>query len=570
MSCDLKTIMIVNCKCYQLLILSSCFFAITLPTLVQAENVPAIIEIKANDSTAPISINSADRLELDISVSSENNSNLPNDWWLYAQTPNGRYSYDASQRSWLKNNGIVSYQGKLVDLPDFNVFSDNGLPDGAYKIFFGIDNNMDGEEDKDWVFRTAKVNVSSVPVSNETIEQNAFVLQKMNEVYLWNGELPAIDHTQYASPEDLLSHLMHDQRDKWSSITDIESFQNFFEKGRYIGIGLVQHRRQEKGELSLKVGQVFAGSPVEQAGIVRGDRLLSINGKTIAEIESANLWESIFGADELGVQITLLVQDRQGTQREITLAKDWITKTSVEKFFTTENSKDATKKTGYLLFSAFINPSFQELQKAFSHFKQENISDLVLDLRYNGGGRGDVATYLASLIKGDYQEGQEFSRTLNNKQENEGLSYFSEETEALNLQRVAVITSDSSCSASELLINGLRPYIEVVLIGQQTCGKPVGTRPLDLPFDNKLLNAISFKVVNSLGEGDYFSGIDPTCFAEDNLNEGLGSPLEDSFREALYVIENGSCSSESVRSKKKSHPKKTNPITGFRSVVGAF
>ncbi len=558
-----------NSQYFLILIFSTLLFIVTTPLL--AEEASTSVQIFANGSQEPITINPSDKLTLDISLSPGVNNDVNSDWWLYAETTHGRYFYDIEQHNWIKKERSVNYQGELIDISKYNTFSDSDLPEGIYKVFFGIDTTANGVKDSDWTFQTAKINVSSSAVPIEIIQQNDFVLQAMNEIYLWNTELPVLNATQYASPEDLLSHLMYDPLDKWSFIMDKEKFITFFEEGKSIGLGFSPSAAflspSINNKLAFKIGSVVEGSPASLEGIVRGDTLLAINNKTIDQIESEDLWETIFGEDELGVHVKLQVQNQLGIERDVTLIKDWIDQKSVEKFFTTESSVDSTKKIGYLLFSSFIEPSFHQLQEAFSHFKQENINDLVLDLRYNHGGRGDVATYLGSLIKGDYQIEQEFSQITNNKQEINRV-FFSNEVDALNLKRIVVLTSKATCSASELLINSLQPYINVIIIGQKTCGKPVGMQPW--VFGDKLLVAISLKVSNSLGEGDYFSGISPTCSVQENFNEGLGNPQETLYKEALYFIQNGKCSNQPRSVRKKGYINKTIPLKGFKAMVGIF
>jgi carboxyl-terminal processing protease len=140
----------------------------------------------------------------------------------------------------------------------------------------------------------------------------------------------------------------------------------------------------------------------------------------------------------------------------------------------------------------------------------------------------------------------------------------------LNLDRVIVITSEQTCSASELVINCLKPFIDVVLVGSNTCGKPVGMIGYDL-FD-KHISPIEFKTVNADGEGDYFDGIPPTCDSEDDLMKQFGDEEESSLAEALNYVRNGSCTSDSLAAKtvKVKRPRKEVPMRGFRKEIGAF
>jgi NADPH:quinone reductase-like Zn-dependent oxidoreductase len=139
-------------------------------------------------------------------------------------------------------------------------------------------------------------------------------------------------------------------------------------------------------------------------------------------------------------------------------------------------------------------------------------------------------------------------------------------TESVGLDRVVVLTTSSTCSASELLINSLKPYIEVITIDSTTCGKPVGMYPQD--FCDKVISAINFEVRNANNEGGYFDGISPRCKAIDNLTVDLGNEAEDMLNEALYYLQNGDCS--------PTEPMITNikvkelKLTGFTREIGAF
>ncbi len=552
-------------------------FSVCCMVIIALSSTPAkgddstMVRITANGATVPINVASSDQLNWAISVYPGKETGIPGDWWLYAKTPLGGFYYDVFHGGWVMDNIKISFQGPLFDLHEVNVFNGNGLPDGVYKLFFGIDTNMDGYQDRDWVFSTSKVNISSNPVSDEVITQNNFIYKKMKNVYLWNTKLPDIDYTQYASPEGLLTHLMYDQLDKWSYINSVAAHDSWFQEGKYIGFGFLW---RYEDSTTVRFAYVYENSPAEQAGITRGHKILAVNGFSIAEIEAGGLWDSILGDDQIGVQAVLRVEDLQGTVRELTLFKDWVTSKSVMNSFTSTHSSHPNKVIGYLLFSSFIEPSYNELRSVFSFFKQQNVTDLVLDLRYNGGGRTDVANFLASLIKG-YQGKQEFYRLVHNSnlQDWDESSYLSAQAESLNLSKVVIITSSSTCSASELVINGLQPYIDVVLVGKRTCGKPVGM--YSWQFGDKIIHPISFEVVNALGEGGYYHGIAITCDAKDELTEEIGSSLEDSLEEARHVVFNGGCSMQSrhfrqVDKAKKSYTIKEIPLHGFRTEVGAF
>ncbi|MEE9556481.1 MAG: S41 family peptidase, partial [Candidatus Adiutricales bacterium] len=138
----------------------------------------------------------------------------------------------------------------------------------------------------------------------------------------------------------------------------------------------------------------------------------------------------------------------------------------------------------------------------------------------------------------------------------------------LNLSRLVVITSATTASASESLVYGLRPFIDVVTVGSTTAGKPVGMNVIDIC--DKVIMPVTFEVLNSLGEGGYYTGIAPDCVAEDDLTKAWGDQTEDSLSEAVYYILNNQCTV--TRSVKTVAEEKTRQIelTGLRKITGTF
>jgi carboxyl-terminal processing protease len=151
---------------------------------------------------------------------------------------------------------------------------------------------------------------------------------------------------------------------------------------------------------------------------------------------------------------------------------------------------------------------------------------------------------------------------------------FEEPANALNLDRVVIITTESTCSASELVINCLKPFIDISLIGDTTCGKPVGMYGYD--FGDKHINFIELKTVNALNDGDYFDGIPSTCVADDDLERLLGDTQEASLKEALYYLINDSCSDTNLpdlfeqKFTRSVTQQRDASLRGFRKVIGAY
>ena len=194
--------------------------------------------------------------------------------------------------------------------------------------------------------------------------------------------------------------------------------------------------------------------------------------------------------------------------------------------------------------TAEIKKQNAELQQAFAYFAVQGVDELVLDLRYNGGGLIRVANQLSTQIAQRHLQEQVFVKyrynDKNTAKNNTTLFSLGAGSTSLNLDRVFILTTASSCSSSELVINALSPFIDVVQIGGTTCGKPVGQQPDQI--GNYVLFAINFQTVNALDQGDYFEGLEPECQVPEQINGDWGIADDPLYAEALQYIRTGNCS----------------------------
>jgi hypothetical protein len=222
-------------------------------------------------------------------------------------------------------------------------------------------------------------------------------------------------------------------------------------------------------------------------------------------------------------------------------------------------------------FANFVEPSYAALDAAFAELAAAGLDDLVLDLRYNGGGLVNVAQHLASYVGGARTDGQVFAEFFHNDKNafRNRLLQFEAKPNQLTLERLIVVTTRASASASELVINALRPFMPVVIIGDTTYGKPVGQYAIG--FCDKLLAPVSFSLRNADGHGDFFDGFAPDCAAPDDAAHQLGDPEEGSLKEALAVAETGACTPRPLTPQRKAdgqrHPRR---VLGWQSVVNAY
>lgn len=396
-----------------------------------------------------------------------------------------------------------------------------------------LDDLMDSVEDE----QTRAFHEAESQLACSTPGKVRRVHDVMQAWYLYLDQMPARSPDNFDSPSTMLEALRVNPPDRYSFITDRESSQRFTEDGERIGIGLSAILVEEPDD--YRVVDVIGGSPAADAGVARGDRLLTINGRTIADWFQNEGLDAAFGPDEEGVTVTLSARRPNDEEYNLELEK---TLFEVDPVSVVETFELADGRTvGYLHFRNFILPAQERLDEAFTDLQSQGVDELVLDMRYNGGGRLSVAEQLAGQIAGDAVAGEVFARMTHNqpRSENNRERLFAQETAALGLDRLVVIGTARTASASELVVNGLRPYLTVELIGQRTFGKPVGSYGFDVC--DKMLFPTAFAIRNALGEGDYFDGLAPTCEAPDELNRALGDSQEGSLAQALHFLNNGTC-----------------------------
>jgi carboxyl-terminal processing protease len=315
------------------------------------------------------------------------------------------------------------------------------------------------------------------------------------------------------------------------------------------------------------IGQITyikKGSPAESADLMRGDIFYQINSTPITTSNYRTLLNATgspftLNAKRYNPDTQALISDQVYSLNPVELAENPVLMDSVYTF--------NGKKVGYMVYNFFSpgsgasKPYDQEVDNVFSDFKAKGVNEVVLDLRFNGGGYISSAINLASLLVPAYNSTKIFvSYQYNNQVQSEilndpslGASYLQKKFIAKasnigdNLSRIFVLTSNGTASSSELIINGLRPYLTITTIGDTTYGKNVGSITIT---DKKNttntwgMQPIVFKSANSLGFSDYGSGFapDPGNYDADNhyFLRPLGDIQEPLLNKALYIITNGS------------------------------
>jgi len=380
--------------------------------------------------------------------------------------------------------------------------------------------------------------------------QKQAVLDIMSEWYFFNDEPEqqqkylGLDINGFPTAESLLRFLRYrpDQFDRnFSFLTTVATDQQFFGEGQFVGFGFGTKFVDAPANTDLRFTQVFAKSPAAAAGLARGFQLLAVEGRSIAEINAAEGLSAAFGPIEAGVTRTLRVRDRNGVEFDATLSKALVTidPVPVTAVFDIDGAQ-----VGYVDLRTFISTAEPRLDQVFAGFEAQGVTAVIVDLRYNGGGLVATAERLADLLGGFVAEGQVLSQTLFNtaKSAQNSIELFERRPGSLTLlQQVAFITTGSSASASELIINALMPHTVVTLVGGPTFGKPVGQSAFGYCEGQLLARPVTFEVVNALGAGGFFDGLPVDCGAEDDLDTSLGDPGEASLATALEFIDLGAC-----------------------------
>ncbi|WP_101263104.1 S41 family peptidase [Labilibaculum filiforme] len=353
----------------------------------------------------------------------------------------------------------------------------------------------------------------------------------MQEWYLWNDNLPTISSANYSSANDYFEDLLA-SNDRWSYIANLDDLLAYFENGTYTGYGL-SFKFDSNNDLRVKL--IFNDSPLFSSGITRGWKLVKINQLDISSLSEEQILSELDKSTG-----TFLFENNAGEQKEITATQKELDQNTVLK---REVIPYEGIQVAYLAFDSFLGKSEDELNEAFTYFKEQNATELVLDLRYNGGGSTYISNQLASLITGNAYAGDIYSKVSHNKSKTgeDFTEAFENQGAAFGFDRVFVITTSNTASASEMVINGLKPYMgkdKVILIGSKTHGKPVGMYVFEEKALNLAIVPISFSITNALGEGDYFDGIPVDFELADDLSHDFGDIDESNFKAALDYIVN--------------------------------
>jgi carboxyl-terminal processing protease len=422
------------------------------------------------------------------------------------------------------------------------------------------------------------------PVGNRTASLDAekrWVRSYMDEAYLWFNEVPTVDPAlpAFSNTADVSTSLAAyfdalltpartpsgKLKDEFSFTFSTAEWNALSQGGTTAGYGIEWFLGSPVPPRNLRIAYVDPNTPAATASLTRGLTVVSINGVSIDDTTAAGVATINEGAfsPRAGTSYSFVFRDAANVTRTVQLTAGTVTKVPVQ------NAQVLTvgaAKVGYLTFNDHITPAEGQLITAFNNFAQQGVTDLVLDLRYNGGGFIYIASQVAYMIAGNARttnrvfEKLRFNskRVADNNDPNNTFPFFgttsgfansgtsaNQPLPQLNLQRVFILVTDNSCSASESIINGLRGVdVTVHLIGSTTCGKPFGFTAKDNCGISYF--PIEFQGTNDKGFGDFADGFVPTCTAADDFGKPLGDPAEGMLATALAYRAAGACPAPDV------------------------
>lgn len=400
-----------------------------------------------------------------------------------------------------------------------------------------------------------RAGLSSSPADCSLEAQRLWLEAWMRDWYFWYQSVPAVPMQSpgVLGPQDAMrahfkSMLFQGSdnlpADRWSFVEDSERYQQYYGVGMNLGFGL-SVAGQAEDPLPLRIRWVEPRSAAGAAGLQRGDIIVSMQSRPAQFWKQTNDF-SVLLANTVGDRLELEVLTDLGTRRvELVASLYPVTSVFVPAVESTWLGSDG-RRAGYVFLKDFIDASMEPLGRALDELASRGIRDLILDLRYHGGGRLDLATRLASSFAPQSLRGEVFAELVYNDKHAGAIQVerFGDPAPLpkLELDRLVVLTGPRTCSASEVLINGLKSRsasLQVVSVGGKTCGKPFGFHPADAC--GLQYHAVNFMVRNARGQASELDGMTPDCVAGDDYQTPLGRAGDPLVESARYWLSYGRC-----------------------------
>ncbi|MCC2980902.1 S41 family peptidase [Sphingomonas sp. IC4-52] len=392
-------------------------------------------------------------------------------------------------------------------------------------------------------------------------DRKAWAAAELREWYLFPDTLPtSLDPAPFASVDDYIDAMTATARAQnkdryFTYLTSIAEENAYYDSGSSAGYGFRLGINASVGRMF--VIEAFEGTPALEAGLDRGTEIVAIGqpGGTLRTVSAlfadggAQAVSNALGGSTAGVARVLRVRALSGSEREVTLTPRDFELSPVSSRYGIKILEDGGRRVGYINLRTFISTADQPLRDGFGQLRAAGITELIVDLRYNGGGLLSTARLMNNLLGGNRQTSDVLGYTTfrREKSSENSTDYFLPQPQSVSPTKIAFIGTQGTASASEVVINAMIPYLRgnVALIGTNTYGKPVGQTARDKPACDDRLRVVALTTQNADRQGDYYNGLAPfmpaTCEAVDDLSYQLGDPREASVQQALAFLNGRSC-----------------------------
>lgn len=410
--------------------------------------------------------------------------------------------------------------------------------------------------------------------STDDNKDNAYAEELMKDVYYWYDKITPLskDINSYGSPQEVFDEMAY-EKDEWSYVAKKATDDAYYQESKVLSYGIFIGGAYNyyEDEYSYRVFTIQEDSEFYSKGVRRGDEILKIDEFTSQELlESEDKW-NIFYNRIINPEVEMTFKINSSVNGIVTIKTKQreISMKTANINFTTEFIR-GDKTIAYLPFTSFVEKSRQELNSVFDKFSNKGVNEIIIDLRWNGGGLIDIAKYFADILIGDRFDGEVFTNFAYNPNYSEwnNSSEIEDAGFDFNFQRVIFLTNDYTASSSELLINGLKPYIDVYVIGSRSAGKFMGMNGFEDGGDY-IYWPITFMFENANNANYNFRGIPVDSFVRDSYSHDYGDENDPLISEAISYIENGRFigSSRSIESMYKT---KSDLLRGFNRVKGFY
>lgn len=390
-------------------------------------------------------------------------------------------------------------------------------------------------------------------------QRDMWIDSLMREEYLWYKDIPSSENLNYFSePTTFLNSLLSSLDDGYSRI---DSLYDVPETGYGFDYTLYSIADNDTAYNAL-VTYIMPGSPAEEAGLKRGEWIMMVDNEYITKKNETILTEGTakkllvgtYGetTDEEGETVGFVKADRE---TQLPATRDIQDKDIPVCQILEQNGKHI----GYMLYNTFSPDNADEVKQYAQQFKDNNVSDVVLDLRYNAGGDMESVELMAAILAPANQIGYTLAQLkYSDKKSAKDRTLTLDEsllqgTANLGLTRLYVLTSTTTAGASEMLINCLKPYMDVFIVGEKTKGQTVATEPFCSQKHSYCLRPVVCEVFNAQGTADYASGFTPDEQAGSLSNLAtvlpFGDPNETLLAKAIALINGETTSDEGVQTR---------------------